>query len=287
MSKQALEGKRLNAFGMDPNDLTVIGFDTKDGPEHPLYDPRVLEPLDEHMVLNIMEFGVLETVIVRKNGDTVEVVAGRRRVLHCREANKRLAKQGSEEHHVPCMLRKGDNGKVMGVYISENEIRKDDSLTAKAAKLERYLETGKTEEEASVAFGVSVQSIRNWRKISDLDSSVVKAVESGKIKASAAWNLASLSREEQKAELEKQLAAGGRVTAKRTQKAAKKSRTGEETFAPGKRVINKVLRLNEETEILTRDFIRGVCWVLGDVNPVTVKGLTELINQATAGKEEE
>lgn len=281
MGKQALDGTRLNAFGMDPNDLVVIGYDTKDGPEHPLYDERATLPLNEELIENIKLHGVIEPVLVRKNGDKVEVVVGRQRVKNAREANKRLKKEGCELVNVPCMVRKGDDGTVMGVSISENELREGDPLSVKAAKLERFLALGKSEQEAATVFGVSLQSIRNWRKISDLDGSVVKAIEAGKIKPSAAWNLASLTREDQKAELEKLLASGGKVTAKKTQKATKNNQTGEEDFAPGKRTINKVLRLNDKKDLLNGDFVRGVLWVLGDCNPRTVAGLTELIREAT------
>jgi hypothetical protein len=41
MPKQALDGTRINAFGMEPKDLVIVGFDTDDGPEHPLWDERV------------------------------------------------------------------------------------------------------------------------------------------------------------------------------------------------------------------------------------------------------
>lgn len=286
-TKQALEGTRLNAFGMDPNDLTIVGLDTKDGPEHPLYDPRVLAPLEESMVLSIMTHGVLEPVKVRKDGKAVEVVFGRRRVMHAREANKRLKKQGDEPIHVACMLERSKD--VMGVSITENEIRKDDLLSAKAEKLVRYLATGKSEEDAAVAFGVTSQSIRNWLKISELDNSVVKAIDKGQIKASAAWNLAGLAREEQKQELEKLLseAGGGRITAKKTKAAAKKKDSGEESYAPGKRIVNKVLKLNKAAgDVLPSDFVRGVLWVFGETNPSVIKGLTGLIKEAEGGAEE-
>jgi hypothetical protein len=57
---------------------------------HPLYDERVHLPIDEGMVLNIMELGVLEPIIVWKDPETglTCVVVGRQRVKHTLEANK-------------------------------------------------------------------------------------------------------------------------------------------------------------------------------------------------------
>jgi len=290
MGKQALEGTRLNAFGMDPNELVVIGFDTEDGPEHPLYDERVKLPLDESMVLNIAVHGVLEPVLVRKNGSAVEVVAGRRRVLHAREANKRLKKEGSEEIRVPAMVRKGDDGELMGVAIAENEIRRDDTPSVKAAKLQRYIRTGRSEQEAAIAFGVSLQTIKNWGRMADLDSKVLKAIDAGKIPASAAWNLSDLSREEQRAELDKLLEDGGKVTVKSTTKAAKNAKArnkgeAESHVAPGKRLVTKVLKLNHKSQVLNGDFLKGVMWVLGDIGPRSIAGLSDLIREAQGAKE--
>lgn len=103
MAKQALEGKRLNAFAMDASDLTIIGLDTKDGPEHPLYDERIFLPIDEAMVRNIRAFGVIEAINVRKNGPNVEVVDGRQRVRHARIASQRNVEEGLPPILVPCL----------------------------------------------------------------------------------------------------------------------------------------------------------------------------------------
>lgn len=291
MGKQALDGKRLTAFGYKPENLVVIGHDTKDGPEHELYDPRVKLPLRENMIVSIMHKGVLEPVRVRKNKETgaVEVAAGRRRVLHAREANKRLKKDYDEDKHyapeieVPCIVANKD---AMGDSIAENEIREDDPPSVKAEKLQRYLAQGHSEEEAAVAFGVTMQSIRNWLKMDQLDSHVIKAIDRGDIKASAAWNLASLPKDEQRAELEKQLSDGAKVTAKAARKGAKKRKSGEEDYSPGKRVVNRVLRLNKKAgNVLPDDFVRGVLWVFGETNPSTIGGLTKLIREAKGEKE--
>lgn len=288
--KQSIEGTRLNAFGVDPDDLVIIGYDTDDGPEHPLYDERAKLPVSEEMVVDIMGQGVLLYVLVRKNGDAVEVSDGRQRVKATREANKRRKKDGLEPILVPCVVKKGDDATMMGIGIAANELRQDDPLSIKAAKLQRYLATGRNEKDAAIRFGVTLQTIKNWGRLSDLDPKVVKAIEEGRIPASAGYALADLSRDEQKTELEKY---GNGHTSVRTVKAGAKSaksrRRGEQTDfePPGKRVINKVLRLNEKQDVLNGDFLRGVRWVLGDLNPTQVKGLTDLVREAKGEKEAE
>jgi ParB family chromosome partitioning protein len=289
MSKQALDGTRLNAFAVDPKDLIIIGLDTNDGPEHPLYDDRVKLPLDESMVLSIMVRGVLETVLVRKDGDAVQVVAGRQRVRCAREANARLKKEGGAQIRIPVMVRKGTDSEHMGVAITENEIRRDDTPSIRALKLQRYLALGRSEAEAAVAFGVSLQTIKNWGRLGDLDAKVLKAVDAGKIPASAAWNLSELPREEQRAELDK-LLSDGHTTVKSATKAAKNAKArkkGEEEGheKPGIRLVNKVLKLNQKASVLNGDFLKGVAWVLGDIGPRSVAGLSDLIREARGEKE--
>ena len=290
-SGQALDAKRLNAFAMDPNNIVVIGHDTKDGPEHPLYDERIKMPLEESMILNIMAEGVHEAVLVRKNGDQAEVVAGRRRVLHAREANKRLKRAGSELLLVPVMVKRGTDGEMFGISISENEIRKDDVPSIKAEKLRKYLAFGHTEQDAAIRFGVSLQTIKNWGSMLDLDAKVLRAVDAGSIPASAAWKLSGLSRDEQKAELDK-LLQNGHATVKSTQHAAKKAKARKKGHEedegyepPGKRLVTKVLKINKKMNALNGDFLKGVMWVLGDIGPKSIGGLSDLIREAQGGKE--
>lgn len=282
MGKAALEARRGNHFFVDPNNITIVGLDTSDGPEHPLYDERVKLPLEESTIRDFMIRGVLEPILVRKDGDAIEVIDGRQRVRHAREANKRLAKEGSTLIEVPTLVKKGSDAELFGISISTNEHRRGDSPVVKAEKVRRYMAMGKNEEDASIAFGVSVQTIKNWGKLLDLDAKVLRAVDSGKIPASSAWNLSGLSRDEQLEALDKLFAGGGKVTSERVSKAvkAKKTNNAEVSLAPGKRLVTKVLKLNKKSETLPSDFVRGALWVLGDLNDASIAGLRALIREA-------
>ena len=189
--KQAIEGTRLNAFGVVPENLTIVGLDTKDGKEHPLYDERISLPLDEGLVRNIMVFGVLEPVLVRKNGSFVEVIDGRQRVRATREANRRLAKQGEMTHAVPCFVKRGDEQQIMGVMLS-TFIRQDDSALAKAQKCQRYLDMGRSETDAALVYGVATQTVKNWLALLELAPEVQRAIQSGQLTATAALTLGDL-----------------------------------------------------------------------------------------------
>jgi ParB family chromosome partitioning protein len=202
--KTSFNEKRFSGFRFDPRNLTIIGLDTKDGAEHPLWDERVLLPLDESMVLSIMSLGVKEPIIVRKEGTAAQVVDGRRRVMHAREANKRLKKLGEPCIDVPAVVERGSEEHLSHVAIALNEIRRPDELLVKADKAARLVSrNGGDIKDAALAFGVTTVTIKNWLKLVELPSPIKKAVVAGVLSANAASKLHGLDRTEQLETLEK------------------------------------------------------------------------------------
>lgn len=286
---QALEAKRLNAFAMDPDDLTIVGLDTKDGEEHPLYDERIKLPVEEKLVLNIRVYGVLEPVLVRKNGDVVEVVDGRQRVRAARQANEELRKAGEELVQVPVMLKRGEDPTMIGVMISTNEHRREDELPVKIRKLERFMARGKTEDEAAVAFGVTKVTIKTWLRLLEAGPEINKALREGAINPSSAAKLAKLPREEQGAALREVLetAQGGKVTTAQAERASRNKRLEKESgerqetiVPPGKRLLKKVASAPD----LSEDFKTALRWVLGEIPASAVVGLENICEALSAGE---
>jgi ParB family chromosome partitioning protein len=95
---------KTNVLNFEPENLHLVTDKT-----HPLYDERIHLPINEAMVLNIMEQGVLEPIIVWKDPESglACVVDGRQRVRHTLEANKRLVKQGDSPLLVPAVTKRG------------------------------------------------------------------------------------------------------------------------------------------------------------------------------------
>lgn len=287
---------------MDPLECCIVGalrgphgikgLDTDDGDEHPLFDERVLEPLDEAMIANIDALGVQETILVRKDGDVPQVVDGRRRVLHAREANRRRAERGQPPIAVPALNFRGSDLDTMSVAIATNEIRTDDSPLAKARKAQRLLRHGETETRAALMFGVEVPTLRSWLRLLDCDDTVLAAVEAGNLTSSAALPLAQLPRADQREELASAMAGGRKPTAKETTARAKARRrkapprqvppgsipTPDEPadiiIAPGKRAMKRVLQAHEDGADIADDVIKTIKWVLGITGPQTIRGLT-------------
>lgn len=192
--KAAIDAPRSNLFHVLPEDLTLV---TEKG--HPLYDPRVDLPVSDAMVASILTKGVVENVIVRKNGPLLEVVDGRQRVKGAKEANKRMIAEGAEPIRVPVVIRKENDGDAYETMIALNEIRQNDDVLTKAEKAINLINRhGKTEEQAAEAFGVTMVTMRAWLKISDLAPQVRTSIKAGRLSASeAVKELSDLTREEQ------------------------------------------------------------------------------------------
>lgn len=235
-SKKAVNAPRREYFMMDPNKLVVVGKDTDDGPDHPLYDERIKLSLDEGMVLNIMAYGVLKPIFVQKEGEQVYVVDGRRRVLHARLANERLASKGEETVLVPVIFKRGDEATLFGISRSANAMNAVDSPLTNARNAQRLLDMGKEVAEIAVIYGVKQQTIKDWLALLDLSAMVRKAVEQGEVSVSAGATLAKLPKEEQEKHLEELRAEGVKPTVDRVIHKARVAKGKEGHFTPRQRL---------------------------------------------------
>ena len=187
---------------VDPKDLIIIGLDTLDGPENPLYDERVTLPLDENLVRNIMVYGVQQPVLIQRDSDSRYVVDGRQRTRAAREAAARLAKEGGGTVKIPVRDVQGSSSRLAGIMVSTNELRQGDEILVKAAKAARMLDLGADLEEVSIAFGRSISTINNWLTLLKARPEVHEAVKSGVLSVQAGVELAKYSRDEQLTKLE-------------------------------------------------------------------------------------
>lgn len=228
-----------NLLYFSPEKLTLVTDKA-----HPLFDERAGIPLDESLVLNVMMYGIIQPIVVRNNGKDakgnpiIEVVAGRQRVRACLEANARLKKKGMELLRVPAVMKRAEQGALLGVTISENEHRKGDSAGVRARKLARFLDTGKTEAEAAITFGVTAQTVKNLLKVLELAPAVQKAMEKDGVPLIVAKELSALPQEEQAAALEK-LVAAGTARGARGVEAARRVRDGKSAEATKVRMMSK------------------------------------------------
>lgn len=260
----------LSGLTFDPEKLHLVV--EKD---HPLYDERVHDPIDDAMVRNIMKFGVIEPVVISRNPETgrVDVVAGRQRVKCAREANRRLFEAGQAPILVPTTIRKTyDGAELAAVAVSENEIRRPDSAMVKARKM-RHLETmGHSIAQIAVAFGCNEKTVENTTALIDCSSTVQRAVEGGFIGITDVQYLSRLTPAQQTAKVEEIVKA---TVGKEGHARAKAKRAVLATpAAPGDKPAALKMKGRKEIAAQYRDFTgyeglaavayrEALSWVLG------------------------
>lgn len=256
MASKIENATRTNAYNMDPKDLTLITDKA-----HPLFDPRVNMSVDEAMVRSIMFQGIIEPVVVAREGEKILVVDGRQRVKAALEANMRLEKEGKEPIRVTCVVRRGNESDLFGVSISANENRQDDTPLNRASKCQKYLNMGRSEEEAATAFGVTVTCVKQWMKMLECAPAVRKAVEEGKIAASAAAVLSDLPHEEQVKALEGAFEESSKNGKKKPAARAVAKAAGKDTAKMRSR--REIMKRLEDNPRLPKDYRTALLWVLG------------------------
>ena len=246
-SRDALNAKgKRDAYMFDPDDLVLVTDE-----KSPLYDERIHLPVDEALVANIMfapngtPQGVLEPINAMRNTETgkVEVIDGRQRVKAAREANKRLRKRGLEPVWVPCMLKKTTGHGAMGMLISSNEHRQNDTPLGRAKKMQRYIDLGRDEAEIAVLFGISEASVKNQLSLLDEPAAVRNAVEAGKISTSDGCKLAKLEPGDAKDKVAELMEKAPRTPGKKRSANSKKAREivgGADSSKISKRAENAV-----------------------------------------------
>lgn len=209
-------GDRFDGFRFDPDELTIIGRDTTDGPEHALYDPRALRKFDEQTVLTIMSDGILRTIVFKRDGDRTLVVAGRGQVINCREANRRLRELGRPIVKVPGLPRSGDDATLYRLARIENAHRTDDGPLENAAYAKHMAEAyHMSVEDIAVTLKKPESTIRAYLKLEKCSPAVRKAVAAGPLSATGAAKLASLPHEEQDRQLAELVKDGAKPSARR------------------------------------------------------------------------
>lgn len=183
---------------VDPNDVIIIGLDTDDDEKHPLYDERINFALDDKLVANIMVLGVRDAVEVREEAGKLYVIDGRQRTRAVRDIRRRQELEGSEEKiYLPILKVNGDDNRMIAIAHSKNVHRKSDDVLTNARKAARQFDFCGDLDMVAVTFGRSRTTINNWFSLLEADTSVIEAVEDGKISANRGIELASYPKNEQ------------------------------------------------------------------------------------------
>ena len=200
--KTAIKAKRGTIFFLDPEDVKIVD----DKNDVLCQQDRIDLPLKEETVANYMEVGQIVSAVAEKDGKDARIVAGRRRILYLREANKRRRKAGLPGFLAKIEVRRFKNdGERAHVMFSENRHRETRDPFAELRQVQDCINKKVEGFDPAIALGCSPGTVENRLKILDLDSSVQKAVQEGKATITDVLPLTKLPRAEQKAALEKKV----------------------------------------------------------------------------------
>jgi ParB family chromosome partitioning protein len=293
-----------------PEDLIVIGVDVHDGPMMDLLDDRIFGDLDDNLVRDINDKGVIQAVTCRKTDAGLEVIDGRRRVLHSREVNKNRVKTGEEPLKIPVSIIAADDVKALELQISLNTNRKAESIVTLSKKVCKFVEMLPDSDEskvrrAAVAANCSEAHIRSLLRFAKMDPEIHAKVESGTLGFAAAVTLSADSVETQRevaAKLESESLGGDVVRAKEIRKQVTEAKGEKPKKGPGRpraentkpsQKLTKDILFLIEMDAKARNmsygeipdgFADGVMWVLGMISPESVTGLQDLIERAESGE---
>jgi ParB family chromosome partitioning protein len=147
------------------------------------------EKLDE-LTESIKKYGVIQPIIVRKDGDFFSIIAGERRWRACKNANIKT---------MPCIVRDIENRNASEIALIENIQREDlnpiDEANAYEFIMERY---DITQEQVSNIVGKSRVYVTNIMRLSNLDDYVKDKIVKNLITAGHGRAILSLEKEKQK-----------------------------------------------------------------------------------------
>src|SRR5690625_4586051 len=139
------------------------------------YQPRKTFDADaiEELKVSILEYGIVQPLILRKSIKGYEIVAGERRYRAAKEA-------GLKE--VPAIVKEFDDKKMMEIALLENLQREDLTIIEEAIAYKNLIEELKvTQEELSKKIGKSRSHIANTMRLLSLPEEVINYINNGEL----------------------------------------------------------------------------------------------------------
>jgi len=208
---------------------------------------------------SIKEHGVIQPLIVRKNGAKYEIVAGERRWRAAKTAKLKT---------VPVIVREYDNAKMAEIALVENIQRHDLNAIEEAEGIKRLMnEFGFNQEQAAKKIGRSRTAVTNILRLLNLPASVREAVSRETLTMGQVRPLLSLENAQEQEKLARIIAEQG-LSARAVEEIIQKIKNGEEiTFENDAEQTKKAkeTRKNKKTEIsiYCRDFQNRLIELLG------------------------
>lgn len=129
------------------------------------------------LAASIQAHGLLQSLVVKKDGKKFAVVAGNRRLT----ALQRLAKAKSikADYPVPCQIT--DEAKAAEVNLAENTIREDMHPADQFEAFRNVIDQGKSITDVAAAFGVTEEVVRRRMKLAQVSPAILQAYRDDKL----------------------------------------------------------------------------------------------------------
>lgn len=171
-------GKGLDALFLptddDDNQSLVEDLSINELRPNP-YQPRKTFDTDaiEELKQSILEYGIVQPLIVRKSIKGYEIVAGERRFRAAKEAGLEV---------VPAIIKDLDDEKMMEIALLENLQREDLSIIEEALAYQNLIEElGITQDVLSKRLGKSRSHITNTLRLLSLPEEVTHLINNGEL----------------------------------------------------------------------------------------------------------
>ncbi|MBM4019434.1 MAG: ParB/RepB/Spo0J family partition protein [Planctomycetes bacterium] len=167
------------------------------------FQPRQgMEPADlEHLKASILEHGVLQPIIVRRNEDRYQVIAGERRLR---------AAQAAGLLEVPVVVREATDEEMLELALVENLQREDLDPIEKATSFRAYLErSNRTQDAAAARLGLDRSTIANMIRLLDLPLEVQAMVRTDLVTMGHARAILSVDNPKRQVEIAQRVAREG------------------------------------------------------------------------------
>lgn len=138
---------------------------------------------------SIVQYGIIQPIVVRKKGDKYEIIAGERRWRAAKEAKLK---------EIPCIIREVGDKDAMKLALIENIQREDLNPIEEAYAFKGLLEDyNLTQEELGKAIGKSRSYIANSIRLLNLDDKIIDYIAEGKLSRGHGRALLSIDDEEE------------------------------------------------------------------------------------------
>lgn len=192
MTEKVVPSAKREILEVDPAKISV----------NPHQPRKHFEPSDlEDLVNSIKEHGIMQPLVVTREGDGFELIAGERRL----RASKNL---GLKE--VPVIVRDATEQEKLELALIENIQRQDLNAIEEAISYKALIdEFNITQEDVANRVGKSRSAVANTIRLLDLPEAMLDALQKGKITKSHARTLLSESDENAREELFQKMLTGG------------------------------------------------------------------------------